>query len=130
MDPLLQGIALAVIGALLAIVLKGHAREMALVLTLGCCCLIASLAIEFLAPVVDLIQELQSLSGLDSGLVAILLRTAGIGLLAETACAVCSDAGESALGKMAQFCGGAAALYVSLPLISTVLSMVQALLRR
>lgn len=68
----------------------------------------------FLEPVVDFVTELRLLGQLDGATVTILLKTAGVGLLAELAGAVCEDAGEGTLAKMVRLCGSAAALYLAL----------------
>lgn len=61
--------------------------------------MILALAAWFLEPVVDFVTELRLLGQLDGATVTILLKTAGIGLLAELAGAVCEDAGEGTWPK-------------------------------
>lgn len=116
------------VGAVLAVVLQKQAKELSVLLVIGCSALILTLAVWFLEPVVDFVTQLRLLGELDSEMVAILLKTAGVGLLAELAGTVCEDAGEGTLGKMARLCGSAAALYLALPLLTAVLDMVSELL--
>ena len=100
MDRFLQAAALAMVGAVLALVVQKQAKELRL------------------------------LGQLDGATVTILLKTAGVGLLAELAGAVCEDAGEGTLAKMVRLCGSAAALYLALPLFTSVLDMIGDMLKR
>lgn len=128
MEQFLQAAALAIIGAILAIVLQKGAKELSILLVIACCAVILILATSFLEPLVDFIIQLRLLGNLDEGMVRILLKTAGVGLIAELGGAICEDAGQGTLGKMASLCGSAAALYLALPLLTSVLEMIQGLL--
>lgn len=130
MGHFLQAAALAMVGAVLAVVLQKQSKEISVLLVIACSAMILALSAWFLEPVVDFIARLRLLGQLDSDMVTILLKTAGIGLIAELAGAVCEDAGEGTLGKMARICGSAAALYLALPLLTSVLDMLSALLER
>lgn len=123
-----QAAALAMVAAVLVLVLQKQSRELAVLLAIAGCVAVMLLAMQFLEPVVDFVSHLQSLGQLDGGMVSILLKVAGIGLVAELAATVCEDAGEAALGKMARLCGTAAALYLSLPMLTAVLELLQKML--
>ncbi len=128
MEQFLQAAALAMVGAVLAIVLQKDSRELSVLLVIACSTAILFLAISFLEPLVDFVTRVRLLGNLDEGMVRILLKTAGVGLIAELAGAVCEDAGQGTLGKMVRICGSAAALYLALPLLTSVLEMIQGLL--
>lgn len=116
------------VGAVLAIVVQKQVKELSILMVIACCAIILALAARFLEPIVDFATELRILGQLDGDMVAILLKTAGVGLIAELASAVCEDAGEGTLGKMVRLCSSAAALYLALPLMTAVLTMIQGLL--
>lgn len=128
MEHFLQAAALAMIGSILAIVLRKQTKELSILLVIACSAAILALGAWFLEPILDFVSRLRLMGELDDGMVAILLKTAGVGLITELACAVCEDAGEATLGKMARVCGSAAALYLALPLLTAVLDMLQAML--
>ena len=128
MTGLWQCLALGLTGAVLAVVLKGRSKEQAVLLGIGCCCLMGALAVEFLRPAAELADRLRQIGGLDEDLVTILWKVAGISLVTELAETVCTDAGESALGRMLRLCGAAAALYTALPLFSAVLELLEKLM--
>ena len=127
MDRFLQAAALAMVGAVLALVVQKQAKEISILMVIACSAVILALAAWFLEPVVDFVTELRLLGQLDGATVTILLKTAGVGLLAG---AVCEDAGEGTLAKMVRLCGSAAALYLALPLFTSVLDMIGDMLKR
>ena len=112
------------IGLILSMVLGRQSKDMSLLLTLAVCVLVCLGTLEFLEPVTALLRELRQLGGLDSEAVSILLKAAGIGLIAELAGLLCADAGESALGKALQILSNAAILWLSLPLFRQIIEMV------
>lgn len=128
MEQFLQAVGLAVIGAVLALVLGKHTKEMSILLTMGCAVGIVVLAFHFLEPVVDLVTELRLLGELQQEHVSILLKAAGMSLLTEFACGVCEDVGQSTLGKMVRFCGNGALVYIGLPLLRSVVEILKELL--
>lgn len=128
MDQFLQAASLAMIGTILALVLKKQSKEIAILLTIACCIAIITVAAAFLEPVVDFVVQLRLLAGLDAEMVGILLKAAGIGLVAEIAGAICQDAGESTLDKVIRICGNGAILYLSLPLLTAVFESLQMIL--
>ena len=107
MERFLQAAALAMVGAVLAVVVQKQSKEISVLLVIACSAVILALAVWFLEPVVDFVTELRLLGQLDGATVTILLKTAGVGLLAELAGAVCEDAGR---GLWPKWCGCAAAL--------------------
>ena len=112
------------VGLILSMVLGRQSKDMSLMLTMAVCVLVCLGALEFLEPVTALLRELRQLGGLDSEAVSILLKAAGIGLIAELAGLLCADAGESALGKALQILSNAAILWLSLPLFRQIIGLI------
>ena len=123
MGEYLRFAAAALIGLILVLVVGRQSRDLGMLLSLAVCVLLALGAMEFLEPVMELLNELKRLGELDGGAVGILLRCAGISLVSEVAGLLCADAGEGALGKALQICSNAAILWLSLPLLRQVLTM-------
>lgn len=128
MSYFLQAAALAMIGAILALVLQKQSKELSILLVLGCGICIYFLAVHFLEPVIDFVLELQQIGNLDGDMVRLLLKATGIGILAEVSGTICEDAGEATLGKMVRLCGSCAAMYLALPMLTAVMEMVKKLL--
>ena len=124
MGEYLRFAAAALIGLILVLVVGRQSRDLGMLLSLAVCVLLALGAMEFLEPVMELLNELKRLGELDCGAVGILLRCAGIGMVSELAGLLCADAGEGAMGKALQICANAAILWLSLPLLRQVLTMI------
>ena len=125
MELFLQAAAIAVITVVLTSLLKKTNRELALLLTLAACILIGVFFMRLAEPIVDFLSKLRNLAGLDKTLMTPMLKTIGIGSLTQISATVCADAGENAIAKLVEICGGVLALYVALPLLEAVLDMVE-----
>lgn len=120
--------AVVLMGLVLSLVVGKQSKDLSLLLTLAVCVLVCLGAMEFLEPVTALLSELRRLGDLDSEAVSILLKSAGIGLLAELAGSLCADAGEGALGRLLQILSNAAILWLSIPLFRQILSLIEEVL--
>ncbi|MBS6366758.1 MAG: stage III sporulation AC/AD family protein [Clostridiales bacterium] len=127
MDTMMKAAAIAVVGSILAAIVKRDAGVIALAVALICCCTLVSCLLGILKPLLRFLEELRQTSGLSTTILSPLLKSVAIGLITEVASGICSDAGQSSLAKFVQLCGAAAALYVALPLMEAILSMLQSL---
>lgn len=123
-----QGAAAVLLTVILGLSLGSQKKEMGLLLTIAACCLVATAAISYLRPVITFVQELQTLGQLDDGMLEILLKAVGIGLIGEIASLICTDAGNGALGKTLQLLTSAVVLWLSLPLLNSLLELIQEIL--
>ena len=123
-----QGAAAVLLAVILCIALGKQGKEAGLLLTLAVCCMVGVLALSYLRPVIELIDELQAVGQLDSGMLEIILKAVGIGLIGEIASLICSDAGNAALGKSLQLLSSAVILWLSIPLLTQLLELVQQIL--
>lgn len=119
---------IAVIGVsavIFATVLKKSSGELAILLTLAACAVMALTALSLMEPILSFFTKLRGFAGLDSELLAPVLKAIGIGLLSQLCADVCLDAGESAVAKLIGSCATILSLYVCLPLLEAVLEMIQ-----
>lgn len=117
----------AAAGVLLAVVLMlalGR-REMGLLLGMAACVMAVLAAGAYLEPVARLIRQVQKLGELDDGLLTVLLKAVGIGLVTEIAGMICADGGSGSMGKAVQLLGTAATLWLSIPLFTALLELIQ-----
>ena len=120
----------AAAAVLLAVVmiLMLRRQELGVVLGIAVCAMVAMAAAEYLRPVKELLDSLQSMGELDGKLIAVLLKAVGIGLVTEIACMVCADSGNAALGKALQLLGTTVILWMSIPLFTMLLELIQNIL--
>ena len=125
MELFIKAAAGALITMILYLILAKAGKEYAILLTIAAVCIIAGIIITFLEPVIDFIQKLISLGQFDSEMIRIIFRSVGIGLLAEIAGLICGDAGNASLGKILQILASAVILWMSIPLFSGLLELVE-----
>ncbi len=128
MELYLQATAMVLLAVILILILGKQSRDIGLVLTMGVCCLVCIGAGIFLEPVISFLRDLQKLGSLDPNLISILLKCAGIGFLSELTGLICTDAGESALGKSLQFLSNGVILFLSLPLLRQLVNILEEVL--
>lgn len=122
----------AAIGALVTVILSltlaKTGKDFSLLVTLTACCMILLAAVSYLDPLIAFLRELANLGQLDHNMLGALLKTVGIGLLAQIAELVCGDAGNASLGKTLQILAGAVVLWLSIPILRSLLELVQQIL--
>lgn len=119
---------MTIVCVILYLVLSKESRDIATLLTITACCLIAAAAFRYLDTVLDFVHRLTGISKLDSDTVQILLKATGISILSEFCAMICNDAGNSALGKGIQLLSAATVLWLSLPLLTSLVEVVNHLL--
>lgn len=124
----LQVCGAVLLAVILVLTLKSNGKDMGTVLAIAVCCMVALAALHYLTPVLDFLQSLKALGGLDSTLVTTMLKVTGIGLISEIANLVCKDAGNESMGKSLQILGSAVILYLSMPLFTALIEMLQKIL--
>ena len=120
-----QAAALVLVASVLGLVLSKQGKEMTVMLTIGVCCMVLVAAIAFLKPVLEFMHQLESLGKLNSQMVQILFKVVGIGIVSEIAWMICSDAGNSSMGKALQLLSNAVILRLSIPVFQTLLELIQ-----
>lgn len=127
MELFLQICGIGILTALLAMVIKRTNSALGVLLSVACCVALGVMAAQVLKPIVEFVQSLQQTANLNGTLMKPLLKTVGVGILTQITGAVCQDAGEAAMAKMVELCGSLVALYVALPLLTAVLSLLNQL---
>ena len=128
METMLKVGAVAVLGALCAVVVKGTARQLALVLSIAAAAVVLGLALGAVEDVVAMAEELRDMAGLSPAVVAPVLKAVGIAILTQIAAQVCKDAWEGGIAAVTETAGSALALCAALPLLRAVLDTVAQLL--
>ena len=125
MNTFLQAVALALMAVVLCLTLSGHRKDITILLSLAACCMVLLAAVRYLEPVVALVQNLSEACSIDADYIAVILKAVGIGLIAEIASLICSDGGNSGLGRAVEMLATAAVLWLAVPLVTAVLELIQ-----
>ena len=90
MEQYIQSVALVLLTSVLGLVLAQKGKEFTLLLTLGACCLLGLVAMQYLEPVLNFAERFKTLTGMDHELLEVLLKVVGISLVAELASMICT----------------------------------------
>ena len=128
MEIVARAAAVAVIGSLLSLLLQKYAREQSLALTAVTGMLIVWISATVASGILDALRRLAERGAVSTLYTAPVLKCVGIGLVTHLASQICRDAGQSSLDAAVELCGTLCALYVSLPLVESLLATVEKLL--
>lgn len=121
----LQAAAAVLLAVVLGLTLGKQGKDLGALLTIAVCCMVAMIALAYLEPVIDLLDSLESMAQLQGGMLEILLKAVGIGLVSEIAGMVCADAGNGSLGKVLQILGSAVILWLSIPVFTALMDLIR-----
>ena len=116
------------LGIILVSNLSGTRKDMASLLVLALCTMLAMAAAQYIRPVLDFIEELEQIGNIDGEMVGILMKIVGIGIISEIALLVCADAGNASIGKSLQFLSAMVMLSLSVPLFRSLIWILQEIL--
>lgn len=128
MDVIFQISALAVVAAICCSMLRGRAESITMALSVTACAVIILSAVQFLKPILDVVERIRVMSGISGTAAAPLTKVVGIVILTRIAGAICDDAGEKTLHQAVDIAGSLLSVYISLPLFSAVLDLLEEIL--
>ena len=128
MGPFLQATGGILVAVILWIVLSKQGKEFSLAVSVLGCCLVLILMGSYLDPVLDLVNRLEQLAGLQQEWISVMIKAVGIGLVVEIGSLICADVGNAALGKTLQITGTIVVLWLSVPLMTGLLDLLERIL--
>lgn len=111
--------------AILTGVCLAERRDMQQLLFLCAAALIALAAAHLLDPIVEFLHKLEDIGNIQTEYLVILLRSIGIGFSGEIVAALCKDMGSSSVGKTVELLTDCAVVYVSIPMFTALLELIQ-----
>lgn len=128
METILKCAGIAVTGAVLSLIVRKQSGEFGALVGILAVVLVSLLALELLQPVLAFAEDLRDRAKLGEGVLAPVMKTLAIGFVTETGKNLCEDAGEKTLGSVLRLAGGLGAFYVLLPLMGSVLELLEEML--
>lgn len=128
MTPFLQAVAAVLIASILILSFRSQGKDIGLLLSIFVCCGLGCLLVGYFTPVVAFLRKLEQVGSLDTEMMGILLKVAGAAWVGEIATLVCNDAGNGAMGKALQFLTVAVILWLSLPMMTKLLELIETIL--
>lgn len=124
MEIIIKAVVIGVAGAVLTLIIKKTNPEISTVLTLTVCTVIMGMSMKVYSSVSEVLSLVELGSGFSSAYTAPVIKCVGIGITARLGSDLCKDSGQDAVASSVEICGAICALYVSLPLIKTMLRMI------
>ncbi len=124
MDIVIKATVIGVTGTVLTLLIKRTNPEFSTILSLAICGVIMLMGLTLYSSVAEVLELAALNSALSSAYTVPVLKCVGIGITARLGSELCKDAGQSAVASTVEICGAICALYVSLPLIKTLLRMI------
>ena len=121
-------IGVAFVTAITAILLKSTKPELSFAVTVTGVIIILVFVADMLQNTVNIIAAIANLTGIENGLVKILLKIVGIGYLTEFSAGILNDFGSNAVADKVILGGKLTILILSLPIIEGVLKLVSGFL--
>lgn len=84
--------------------------------------------VNYAVELIEAFTDLVSKTGLDLGLLKTVLKIVGIGYLTEFSAGLCNDSGNSSIGDKIIFGGKIIILFVSLPIVTSIIEIIMGLL--
>lgn len=120
--------ALSLCVSAVALLLRRSDEALALILPLAALIVGCALLLPEFAQMQALCSRALALTGLPAALFTPLAKVIGISLVTRFSCALCADAGQSALSALLGTAGAVCALVCALPLVSALLDLVEGFL--
>lgn len=128
MDVFMKSAAGVLIAVVMSLVLSRQGKDYAVLLVICVCCMVGAASIIYIEKIVDFMKSLESIGNLNHELLSVLFKCVGIGLLSEITTTICTDSGNTALGKMLQILSASVILWLCIPMFTKLLELVQQVL--
>ena len=124
MDIFWKAIGGSLVALVLGLVLKKRNPDVTAVFDMLVCGMLLGLALVFLDPILEFLKQLAQIGGIDNEKLGILMKATALGIISQIVSMLCADAGNSALGKGIEFAAACAILWISLPLLSALMNLI------
>lgn len=128
MDLFWKSVAATLVSVILGFTLGKWERNFSLLMSVILCCMVGTVVVSFLVPVIDMMMQLETLCNLGERTLQILLKIVGIGFMGEFVSLICADSGNSAMAKMITLLTNAVILWLSIPIINQFFDMLKQIL--
>lgn len=121
-------VALGLIAAILAVVLKQYKPEYAIAVSIIAAIVILAGVIGAVVPIVSEIKEMMNSASIPYQYITVLIKAVGICYITQFACDICKDAGQNAISGKIELAGRIAICLSALPLYKDLLSLTQTII--
>ncbi|HEY8423568.1 MAG TPA: stage III sporulation protein AD [Clostridia bacterium] len=121
-------IAIGLTSAVAYTILKDNKPEIAYLVLLAGSIVVFMMVIDMLIEIISTINGLAQKTGLDTSIIASVLKIIGVGYLTEFAAGICEDMGAKSMADKILFGGKVIIMFLSLPIIVALIELIIAIL--
>lgn len=122
-------IGVAFITTVSALLLKTTKPELSFAVTVTGIIVILLFIVEALENTLLVFTQIAQITGVENGLLKILLKIVGVGYITEFGAGILSDFGSNAVADKVSLCGKLTIVLLSLPIIENLLKLIQGFLQ-
>ena len=128
MTEIIKIIGVAFVTALTALLLRSTKPELSFAVTVTGVIVILLFIVDYMKATLGFLTEISGMTGLDNGLIKILLKIVGIGYLTEFSAGILNDFGSNAVADKVILGGKLTMLFLAIPVIKTLLQLMKGFL--
>ncbi|MBE7100575.1 MAG: hypothetical protein E7364_03070 [Clostridiales bacterium] len=128
MAEIIKIIGVAFVTALTALLLRSTKPELSFAVTVTGVIVILLFIVDYMKATLGFLTEISGMTGLDNGLIKILLKIVGIGYLTEFSAGILNDFGSNAVADKVILGGKLTMLFLAIPVIKTLLQLMKGFL--
>lgn len=121
-------IIIGVVTSFAVIIVKPLKPEIAILIGLAGSIMIIIMSIDLVIDIIDNFQSIFTFAGLTSEILSPIFKMVGIGYLCEFSANICADTGNASIADKILLAGKILILYMSLPIINSLVSTIMGLL--
>ena len=129
MTEMVKIIGVGFITALVSIILRGTKPELSFAVTITGVIVILLFIIDALRDTLGILVVIAQTTGVDNGLLKILIKIVGVGYLTEFCVGILTDFGSNSVADKVMLAGTLTILLMSLPVIKSLLLLIQGFLQ-
>ncbi|MBO5246097.1 MAG: stage III sporulation protein AD [Eubacterium sp.] len=115
---------LAVVGVLLALVIKKERPEYGIMLSIVVCICIFFSILGRMTVLIDAVERMRALANMEAAYLQIVLKMIGITYVAEFSVNLCKDAGYTTIASQIEMFSKISILLLALPIIEALLNLI------
>lgn len=120
--------AIGLAGTLLSLAVRSYRPEFSVYISTACGIMLFMTVIAQFSDILSVVSGVFSRSGYTDSYFPVLLKILAIAYLTDLVSQICRDAGENGIASKTEMAGKIFILYVSLPVFTSILSMIDILL--
>ena len=128
MDTFFKAAAAVLVSVVLVLTVGSQSKSFSSLLSMTACVMILLLCLAFLDPIVEFVNELETMGRLQGEYVKIIMKVTLICIITEISSMLCSDSGSASLGHALKFLSSCVILWLSMPVFQGLLDLVQRIL--